>query len=810
MSNRWLSDMRVSVSLGKLRYWLTREDVFCIISIILIATAFVAPALRPGYTLLPLQWVSRVLPWSTYINEPLQNTVIGDPFFAFYPRRLFFTEAVRSGELPFWNPYVLGGYPAVGDTNAQTFYPFNLLAAFCFSAARSFSILAWFHLALTGVLMFAMLRSYKLHYVSSLFGAISWMLSGILIVWLEHPHRLSSFAWLPGLFWSFNLGNQHRRFVFPVAGGLFFSLMFLGGQPQYAALGGGLLGVYAVSCAVKVVNGRLRCDRWPLTLLAITAFIGLGLGSLQLLPALEFVSQSHRRLKSVEVWLRFPWPLRHLTTFWLPNLFGSAKAGSYPFWGGVLNYVEYTFYFGSIAFLLCLAAPMLSRQKRIAWLWSAVIILTTLVALGSPLAYLAKWIPGMTYFALHRMMSHVPFIGVWLAALAFDGVIHRSKEPRVLLWLLVCSGGLLIATGVVLYTYWPEVQLHWDGVAPELLRQGCILTLGVVGFALMRQWRRVGLIAILLISTADLFGWGWAFNPVSDLSLLYPENEVSSWLKQDTSLYRVLPLNHGERIFGENLLSVFHIGTPDGYLALTLRRHKELMYAIDPYFEGEERKRFRGPHPNLIVVQNFHPLHSMLNIKYVLSSDPLEEPQLRYAATFHGVYIYENLDVLPRAYVVHRIKMVPDDEVMDAIVSPEFDFHTTVLVSEPLTPEQQLALDESPVQDDSHVQIIQYTPNRVRLAANMEHAGLLVLADPCSSGWHARIDGESAEIKCVNHALRALFVSAGWHSVEFVFYPESVIMSAVIAVVVCVVGLVLVSLDLSRVRSSGGNMSGVE
>lgn len=800
----------ISVSPDKFWRWFTpiRLDVACVVVIVVIATAFLAPALRSGYTLLPLQWVSRLLPWSTYIDEPLQNITLGDPFFAFYPRRLFFTESIQSGEWPFWNPYILGGYPAVGDTNAQTFYPFNWLVALFFSAARSFAVLAWFHLALTGIMMFAMLRSYRLHPASSLFGAISWMLSGILIVWLEHPHRLSSFAWLPGLFWVFNAGNQRRRLVFPVLGGLLFSLMILGGQTQYAALGGLLLGVYAISQSVQINGGRLGWEWWPFASLVITALVGLGLGSLQLLPTYEFVAQSHRQLRVMKVWLQQALPLRHLTTFWLPNLFGSAEVGRYRFWGQKMNYVEYTFYFGLLPFLLCLMAPILNRRKRVVWLWNIVIVTTTLTALGSPLVYLAKWVPGMSYFSLHRMMSHIPFLGSWLAALTLDTIIRRSKDLRILRWLALGVTGLLAATGVVLYACRMEVQVHWEGVLPELLRQGGILILGIISITLTHKWRRIGLLAVLLVVTGDLFFWGWTYNPVSELNLLYPENDVTDWLKQDTSLYRVLPLRqeNEKRIFGENVLSVFHINAPDGYLALTLRHHKELMYAIDPYFDTDnEVKRFKGPHINLIVAQDFHPLHGMLNVKYVLSHIPLQAPQLRHAVTLQQVHVYENRDVLPRAYVVHRAEVALEEEMPDEIVSPDFDFHTMVLVPEPLLPEQQLALEQAPIQDSSYVHITHYDSNRVRLSVNMEHTGLLVLADPFCLGWSAAVDRQHAEIIRANYALRALFLGAGEHYVEFTFRPKSVIISAFIAVSVCVVGLVLVALSFRWSRFTCGD-----
>ncbi len=780
-------------------------DLLCVALILLIATAFLAPALRPGYALLPLQRVSRLLPWSEYIDAPLQNTTLGDPFFAFYPRRQFFTETIRAGEMPFWNPYILGGYPAVGDTNAQTFYPFNWLTTLFISPARSFAILAWFHLALTGVLMFGMLRSHRLHPISGLLGAISWMLSGILIVWLEHPHRLSSFAWLPGLFWAFNVGNRNRRIAFSVLAGILFALMILGGQPQYAALGGLLLGAYTLSQSIKREDGKLNWNWQPFVSLAITAMIGLGIGSLQLLPTYEFTLQSHRQPRPMEVWLFSTLPLRHLTTFWLPNLFGSAEVGKYPYWGK-MNYVEYTFYFGVFPFLLSLLAPILDRKNKIAWLWEVTLILTVLVVVGSPLIHLAKWIPGMTYFSLHRMMSHVPFLGSWLAALGLDVIINRLQNSSYLSWFLLGVCGLIVATGIVLYACRLEVRSHWDGIVPELLRQGGVLGLGLLGITLIHKRREIGLACILLVVVADLFLWGWTFNPVSNLDLLYPENDVTDWLKQDDALYRVLslPLNYpAGRIFGENVLSVFHISAPDGYLALTLRHHKEIMYTIDPYFDeapygDEETWRFRGPHINLIVTQEFSPLHSLLNVKYVLSSVPLEAPQLRHAATFHRVRIYENLDVLDRAYVVHQAEVLSRDEMLDGLGSPNWDFRKKVLLSEPLTPQQHEALDKASISDDSQVHIIEYASNRVQLKVTMEHAGVLVLSDPFCWGWQATVDGQDAEIMRANHAMRALFLDAGEHEVAFRFFPKSVVFGGFIAICICVFALILLTTNSTK------------
>ena len=770
-----------------------KADLACIVIIILIATAFLAPALLPGKALLPLQNVSQFLPWSTVIKEPIKNRTLGDPFFAFYPRRWFFTEMVQKGELPLWNPNILGGYPAVGDTNAQTFYPPNWLAATLFSPARSFAVLALFHLVITGVFMFLMLRSFKLQPGSSLFGAISWMLSGILIVWLEHPHRLSTFAWMPALFWLFHLGIQRRKIVYPVLAGLMLAMMTLGGQPQYVELAGLLLAAYALAVAVQKNGTRFRWTWWPVISLLVVTIIGLGIGTLQLLPAAEFLAQSHREPRQMEIWLRQAYPLRELATLWMPDLFGSSQVGKYPYWGQSMNDVEYTFYYGVIPFLLSLVAPLLARQKRVALLWSAALILTVAVAVGSPLVQLARWLPGMVLFSLHRMMSHVPFLGSWLAALTLDALIARPKDGRYQRWIAAGIAGILVATGLVLYATRMEIRLHWAGVAPELWRLGWILALGLVGLWLVRWRPMVGLLMILVVATVDQFEWGRDFNPVADLTLLYPENEVTTWLEKDTSLYRVIPLAEGQAIFGPNVLSLFNISTPDGYLAMTLEHHKELMYTISPYYE-EEWRRLRGPHINSIVVKEFHPLHSLLNVRYLLSSLPLDVLQLHFAARLQDVYIYENRGVLPRAYVVHRAQVVREDQVLDTLVTGGWDMDTEVVLSQPLDPEKQTALNAAPIQDESSVRIDRYEPNQILLTAQMEHPGILVLTDPFCVGWRATVDGHPVEIIRTNHALRSLFLDAGEHTVTFTFWPDSLTTAIIVATLTIILGVVLVLL----------------
>src|SRR5205085_10306037 len=45
----------------------------------------------------------------------------------FYPQKKYLVEAIRSGELPLWDPYIHGGQPFLGDIQNLVLYPSSLL-----------------------------------------------------------------------------------------------------------------------------------------------------------------------------------------------------------------------------------------------------------------------------------------------------------------------------------------------------------------------------------------------------------------------------------------------------------------------------------------------------------------------------------------------------------------------------------------------------------------------------------------------------------------------------------------------------------
>jgi hypothetical protein len=125
--------------------------------------------------------------------------------------------------------------------------------------------------------------------------------------------------------------------------------------------------------------------------------------------------------------------------------------------------------------------------------------------------------------------------------------------------------------------------------------------------------------------------------------------------------------------------------------------------------------------------------------------------------------VYENIAPMPRAYVLGRAT------VMDPRADPvrqlaELDPRHAVLLEADV-------LAAGPRQTFREATVVQHTPARVTVTAELDASGYLVLADVHYPGWTARVDGEPVPLVPANLAFRAVPLGAGRHSVEFSYAP---------------------------------------
>ncbi len=598
---------------GPARRMLTAMGVFA-----LLATLLLNKSLLPGHTLLPLDLVHTIAPWDESPAGRLANPLLSDPFYSFYPRRQLLTEALRMGQLPLWNPFIMTGTPEVANPNFQLFYPPNLSAALFLPAERALPWLAWGHLVLTGSLMYLFLRRQRLHELACVLGGGLWLLNGYGLVWLENPHRLSTAAWIPGIFWAFEAAVQDRKAGWAALGGLFLGLAILGGQMQYVFAIGLLFGLYGLLKLIQVARERQGGVGRTLGYLALIGVIGLGLGSLALLPAGEFAAISQRSQFTSDTIQNTGWPLTHLVTLAMPDFYGN-PIGKVDYWAAA-NYAEMTAYFGVVALVLALTAWLVARQRRFATVAlieaGAVLALT----LGTPLARGIFLFPGAQFIALTRSLFLIPLVGTWLAAAALDGWLAQSITLRrrvAALGLAVLI--IVVMTVLTISALGDQYAAHLGSINNELLRGAALIIAASALLLAMRRWPRPAGVVLLLVALGELWLWGRNFNPIISTDDLYPDNEVVQTLKQDTGLYRVLPLQTGKMIFGPNVLSLFGLQEIGGYTPLITKDYHQLFWGIDP----TSRIHWMQPGGNMLIANQYHPIYDLFNVKYVLASRDL-------------------------------------------------------------------------------------------------------------------------------------------------------------------------------------------
>jgi len=166
------------------------------------------------------------------------------------------------------------------------------------------------------------------------------------------------------------------------------------------------------------------------------------------------------------------------------------------------------------------------------------------------------------------------------------------------------------------------------------------------------------------------------------------------------------------------------------------------------------------------------------------------------------VKIYENLDVLPRAFLVQKAVVVADDETALALMrgeafDPAVEFVLSVVEGVGMVDDANHEPARSlPRPALGSVRVTQYAPDRVEVEVAAEASGYLVLTDAWYPGWEATVDGKPVPVHRADLLFRAIALDAGRHRVVFTFRPVSLRVGAAISLVVLIGLVVIVALAL--------------
>jgi uncharacterized membrane protein YfhO len=691
-----------------------------------------------------------------------------------YPHRIFARDSFLSFEFPHWNPYSFNGMPFFASQLPGVLYPVNVLLSFISAKPAVYwyiiELSAILHVLAAGVSMFFFLKYKKVSSAAGFVGAVGFMLSGFMVTHLVHPMMLEIVAWLPLVVMLIDGGIRNRKISWNIYAGGIFGATVLAGHPQITFFEGIFLTAYSAYVWISDENR----DATGLVRAASTFFVAIGIGLIQVIPALEINSVSARADWSFKNACEGSISFRQLISMIMPKVFGAWTGNSDnipPFWlkdtvnAGFYTYWETCFYTGAAILSLAFFRLKQIRKDRFvlfACVWG---LFSLSVALGEHFfvyRLLFDYVPGFGSFRLPaRILFTWCFILPVLAAYGLDEIIRISGSVKSGRLFTVITGvfaaaGLLTGTGL-LSSIWPEMNV--DGRAEYASRQGFILLVNalvpLISFFLLNKKaisKRVFTVIIIAGVVFDMlvFAAGQHINSDGGAPAVFEKNKsVAEAIKKEqrSGMFRAnmrqFILEPDQPIIRQNSFMIINkiqgmvdrVQITEGYSPLSLM-HRQ------PPFNGSNFDRFLD----------------LLNVKYYV--DPFFNGQSNNP-------ILLNADYLPRAKMFYKTVYMPGDSLAAVYMnSPGFDYRNELVVTNAGVADKFNKMDSSA---QGNVAILHYGINSIDLKVKTNRDGILWLSEIWYPAWKAVVDGKPVEILRVDDCFRGMQIPAGEHLVELRF-----------------------------------------
>lgn len=748
----------------------------------------------------------------------------------------FISDRFAAGSLPKWVPYLYGGLPLFSNPGSA-FYPFRFVADLLFPTTRIFPALYVIQFTLGGVGMYLLGRELGARRWVAFIAGLAFQFTGLMMsfVLAGHDGRIIVATFAPLFLFFIHRGVRTGRVLDFAGMAAVLGTSLLSFQIQsnyYLLLGGAAWAGFSLARQRTRLSGRALGIRAGLGLAGVA--LAFGLAAVNFLPFTDYVDASPRGGdgRGYEYATSWSMPPGEVTGLALPE-----HAGILELYRGDNPFKLHTEYVGAVVMLLVLLGLWVSRRDRRWWFFGALSLFALSLSFGghTPIYRLYyALLPGTPMFRAPSISfflvstSLVVMAALTLDRLAtlrdaghgdgrrgghgggddgHDGGDDASTLDRVpwilggisalaLLVLLVAAGG----TGS---------DARGQELARGSLRVAVVtwLAAGALWLWLRRSLdARVLVAALAVLVVVDL----WIvdrrfFETVEPPEYMFAADGVVETLQAQPGVFRVWVLPFagagGQPYRGHGNYLMYHgIEQAGGEHGNHIQRWGELVGAgLEVYvdwhnFIGDLQRLVEAP-SGAAPPANFL---AAANVRYIVSTVGL--PGLPEVYRGPEGLIYEVPGALPRAWLVEEAVVAEGAEaVIAAFQRADFDPARTALVSAPLAD----PLGSGPV--SGGVEVVEHTPDRVRLSSEASRRALLVLADNYYGGWEASVDGEPAPVHRVNHALRGVVVPEGRHEVVFEFRPGDLYTGVVVSLLSALILLAAAVVPgLLRVRARRG------
>lgn len=636
--------------------------------------------------------------------------------------------ARQSGNLQIgWDRHLGLGMPVHGNPQMALFYPPNWLC-FAFGATSTISWILVGHMFFASLGTWALARSARLSAVSCLFAGSIAVAAPYCVAHLAEGHvaQICAVAWVPWVLLSYERflasDGRHWKLV-----SVCLAMSFLAGhvqEPYYLALL--LSGAVVLSAATRMKKGEAGAG----SLLAhwtIAGVVTIALVAVDLMPvylnSLGTGRGTRLPLDQAGAGLQLA-NLRQLINPFALGEPGEGNAAESFYWTRLL-------YFGVVSLILAIIGMLVAFRRPFTKRVTLLVLIGFVFALGTmtPLYEMCwRFVPMIGSFRIPTRVLFICSYGVAvLAAIGLDALITRNPE----------------------------------GTATDRASPPPNVSLGS---------KLLGL-AILAGAVAEL-GWHtWRVVEVAKPAALREESEVSRFLAENSGQHRVQTTH---KLYSDREALRGGVQKLRGYEPVVQVR---LAWLLDALSTGPDDRIDFGGFRETKLADMHQNVADLAGIRYFVTSqrqEPIEGWRLIRSGTvpplIHlpgsepeqvGFGIYENLDVLPRAFIIGKVVETAGVDPQSAIAGLEqLDPRSAVMLERDILP-------PGPRAEFAAAEIVEALPERVTVQASLKAPGYLVLTDLFHPGWSASTNGEPADLLSANLAFRAVPLPAGDHEVVF-------------------------------------------
>ena len=756
----------------------------------------------PGDIIVGLYYPYLDYKWGSTTGIPVKNPLLSDIPSLLYPWRSLVVDQFKNLALPLWNPFYYLGMPLLANFQSAVFNLGNLFFFF-FEKPLAWSLGVICQPIITLGFTYLYLRNKtlpgsqeKISQLACLFGASVFAFCGFSIAWLEYNVLGWTAAFLPLHLFLIDKIFKKRKSFYGYLLSLSLTLQVFSGYLPIVIYSWIILFLYIIFFYFQKETQENFSGLKIVIKSLILAFL---LGSFQILPGLELIRLSIRSIDPIASESSggfFPW--QNFVTFLAPDYFGNPA--TYNFWGRPF-FDNFFGFVGIPALFLAVSVISISLKKhKETTVWSLILFFSLILITKNPISlfFLKINFLGLKGGVSARALFITDFSLAILSTYGFENLVKGKNNKNFINKLAV----LLLIFGILFVYLWymscgkvnfgfTDPRQHTVAGRNLILPTMFFLSLVflMTGAWLFRKSTRSKLLlgfCLFAVSIFSLFYQANKYLSFSKKEFIFPETPVITFLKNQKGPFRIEPND----VFPQNFWLPYGLEAVSGYDALLPLRTGEYLSAID---KGKIQKKIS----RVNLLTNFSsPLFKLLNVKFILTKKRtfedrfspegkflplyLENPRLKLVFEDKTVGIFEDLELLPRAWLINDYLVENEkNKIIQVLSSAEFNPKVNVVLEE--SPKWGVGVPDFSVNKDV-VESEVSEPGLSLYQVTSEKRAILFESAAYYPGWKVSVDGKEEKLLRANYAFRAVAIPPGIHRVKFYYKSNLVLLGLLLSI----------------------------